>query len=104
MKVCRKEVFGPVVTIQAYDDLDEAIVLSNDTDYDLQAAFTSDLGKALKAARSLDFGGRAHQRSPDLARRPDAVRRRPRQRQHAGEATVYAVHEMTETRLIVISA
>ena len=58
MKVCRKEVFGPVVTIQAYDDLDEAIALSNDTEYGLQAAiFTSDLGKAMKAARTLDFGG-----------------------------------------------
>ena len=52
MKVCRKEVFGPVVTIQAYDDLDEAIALSNDTEYGLQAAiYTSDLGKAMKAAR-----------------------------------------------------
>ena len=35
MKVCRKEVFGPVVTIQAYDDLDEAIALANDTEYGL---------------------------------------------------------------------
>ena len=57
MKVCRKEVFGPVVTIQAYDDLDEAIALSNDTEYGLQAAiFTSDLGKAMKAARTSTSG------------------------------------------------
>ncbi len=38
MKVCSQEVFGPVVAIAAYDDLDEALRLANDTRYGLQAA------------------------------------------------------------------
>ena len=58
MRICRQEIFGPVVTLQTYSDLDEALRLANDTPYGLQAAiFTADLGAALRAAETLDFGG-----------------------------------------------
>ena len=50
MKVCAEEVFGPVVAVAAYDDLDEALRLANDTRYGLQAAiFTHNVGDAMKA-------------------------------------------------------
>ena len=49
MKVCSKEVFGPVVAIATYDSLDDALELANDSSFGLQAAiFTSDIGKALR--------------------------------------------------------
>jgi acyl-CoA reductase-like NAD-dependent aldehyde dehydrogenase len=71
MKVCAKEVFGPVVTITAYDDLSAAIDMANDTDYGLQAAiFTSDISKALTAVRSLDFGGVRRVRRGERLGRP----------------------------------
>src|SRR5581483_3690960 len=58
MKVCTEEVFGPVVGVAAYDDVDEALRLANDTRYGLQAAiYTNELDIALRAARTLDFGG-----------------------------------------------
>jgi acyl-CoA reductase-like NAD-dependent aldehyde dehydrogenase len=58
MKVCAEEVFGPVVAVQRYADVDDALRLANDTRYGLQAAiFTPDLDLALRAARELDFGG-----------------------------------------------
>lgn len=58
MTVVRDEIFGPVVTLQTYGDLDEALALANDTEYGLQAAiFTADIGAALRAAEVLDFGG-----------------------------------------------
>lgn len=58
MRVCREEVFGPVVTLQTWADLDDALAMANDTPYGLQAAiFTADLGTALRAAEVLDFGG-----------------------------------------------
>ncbi|MCZ7534925.1 MAG: aldehyde dehydrogenase family protein [Acidimicrobiia bacterium] len=58
MKVCALEVFGPVVAVQTYTDLDDAFRLANDTRYGLQAAiFTAGLAPALSAARRLDFGG-----------------------------------------------
>ena len=58
MKVCALEVFGPVVAVATYTDYDDALARANDSHYGLQAAvFTKDLGKALKAADTLDFGG-----------------------------------------------
>jgi acyl-CoA reductase-like NAD-dependent aldehyde dehydrogenase len=37
MRVFREEIFGPILAIMAYDDLDEAIALGNDTEYGLYA-------------------------------------------------------------------
>ena len=83
MKVCREEVFGPVVGVQTYTDLDEALRLANDTKYGLQAAvFTANIERALRAADAR-LRRRARQRGADVAGRPDALRRRARQRQHA---------------------
>jgi acyl-CoA reductase-like NAD-dependent aldehyde dehydrogenase len=57
MKVCRDEVFGPVVAVQAYDSVDEALRLADDTRYGLQAGiFTASLATALRAAHELHFG------------------------------------------------
>ena len=52
-KVCREEVFGPVVVLNTYESLDEAIALANGTRYGLQAGiFTADIRAALRAAKS----------------------------------------------------
>ena len=89
MKVCADEVFGPVVGVATYRSLDEALRLANDSRYGLQAAiFTSDLGDAMRAARALDYGGVLVNEVPDVPRRPAAVRRQPRQRQHARRSAV----------------
>ncbi|MCS0494502.1 aldehyde dehydrogenase [Ancylobacter sp. MQZ15Z-1] len=57
MDIMRRETFGPVLPIQAVDSLDEAIALSNDSDYGLTSSiFTSNLNSALKASRELKFG------------------------------------------------
>jgi lactaldehyde dehydrogenase / glycolaldehyde dehydrogenase len=53
----RREIFGPVLPIQAVDSLDEAIALANDSEYGLTSAiFTRDINAALKASRELKFG------------------------------------------------
>ncbi|WP_020180422.1 aldehyde dehydrogenase family protein [Methylopila sp. M107] len=47
MQVVREEVFGPVLTVAAFDDADEAVALANDTDYGLSACvWTSNLATA----------------------------------------------------------
>jgi lactaldehyde dehydrogenase/glycolaldehyde dehydrogenase len=57
MEVMTKEVFGPVLPIQAVDSLEEAIALANDSDYGLTSSiFTRDLNAAMKAVRELRFG------------------------------------------------
>ncbi|EJL03619.1 MULTISPECIES: aldehyde dehydrogenase [Pseudomonas] len=57
MEIMRKEIFGPVLPIQIVDDLDEAIALSNDSEYGLTSSiYTASLSAAMQATRSLDFG------------------------------------------------
>lgn len=53
--VSTKEVFGPVVCIYSYKDLDEAIARANQLDVSFQAAvFTKNIDKALKAVKRLN--------------------------------------------------
>ena len=53
--VSRKEVFGPVVCVYSYDDLDAAIGLANDLPYAFQAAvFTRNIDTAMHCYRHLD--------------------------------------------------
>ncbi len=104
MKVCAKEVFGPVVAIQAYDDLDEAFAIANDTDYGLQAAiFTSDLANGdPQAARTLDFGGVLVNEVPTW-RADQMPYGGVRDSGNTREGPAYAVREMTELRVVVIN-
>ena len=102
MKVCSEEVFGPVVAVAAYDDLDEALALANDTRYGLQAAiFTNDLDAAFRAARTLDFGGVMINEVPTW-RTDQMPYGGVRDSGNTREGPAYAVREMTEERLIVI--
>jgi lactaldehyde dehydrogenase / glycolaldehyde dehydrogenase len=57
MDIVQREVFGPVLPIQPFDDFDEVVGFANDSPYGLTAyVFTSDLHKAMRAIDDIDFG------------------------------------------------
>ncbi len=57
MKVMTEETFGPVIPVMAYDTVEQAIELANDTRYGLSASvFGTDLDKAVAVAEQIDAG------------------------------------------------
>ncbi|WP_406101416.1 aldehyde dehydrogenase [Streptomyces sp. NBC_01003] len=57
MRLAREEIFGPVLSVLTFDDLDEAVALANATEYGLAAGlWTSDLSTAHQVSRALKAG------------------------------------------------
>jgi aldehyde dehydrogenase (NAD+) len=56
MRIANEEIFGPVATIMAYGDLDEAVDIANDTEYGLSAVISGDPAKAAAVAPKLRAG------------------------------------------------
>ena len=103
MKVCREEIFGPVVTIMPYQTFEEAIGLVNDSRYGLQAGvFTNDLNRAFQAHRELEVGGIII--NDQSAFRSDQMPYGGSKDSGFGrEGLRYAMEEMTEPRIMVLS-
>jgi phenylacetaldehyde dehydrogenase len=57
MRIVREEIFGPVVAVQRFTDLDDVVAQGNDTTYGLAASvWTRDISKAHKVAAGLQAG------------------------------------------------
>jgi acyl-CoA reductase-like NAD-dependent aldehyde dehydrogenase len=103
MRVCREEIFGPVVTMMPYQTFDDALAMVNDSRFGLQAGvFTNDINRAFEAHRTLEVGGvivndmsafRADQ-MPYGGSKDSGFGR---------EGLRYAMEEMTEPRIMVLS-
>src|SRR5947208_3032697 len=103
MKVSCEEVFGPVITVQPYTSFEEAVAIAEDSPFGLQAGlFTNDVEKVFYAHRELRVGGLIHN---------DVSAWRADQMPYGGvkssgigkEGLRYAMEEMTELRLLVLS-
>jgi acyl-CoA reductase-like NAD-dependent aldehyde dehydrogenase len=103
MKVWSDEVFGPVVACAAYGDFDEALRLANDTRYGLHAAiYTNNVGNAIKAVQTLDFGGVLVNEVPTW-RADQQPYGGVRDSGNTREGPHYAAREMTELRMVILS-
>jgi len=57
MRIAREEIFGPVLSVIAYDDVDDAVRIANDSDYGLAGTvWTNDAEAGLDVARRVRTG------------------------------------------------
>jgi len=102
LKVSCEEVFGPVVTVNAYGSLDEALELANGTKYGLQAGiFTTNVKTALRAAHELEFGGVTVNEAPTF-RADQMPYGGVKESGNTREGPAYSVREFTEERVVVL--
>ena len=97
------EIFGPVVTLEPYDDFEDALARVNDTQYGLQAGlFSNDLRKIDLAFRTLEVGGLIVNDYPTY--RIDHMPYGGVKNSGFGrEGVRYAIESMTEPRLLAIN-
>lgn len=67
MKVYAEEVFGPVICINSYNTIDEAIQQANNTKFGLQCGvFTNDTNELNKCYKQIEVGGVIHNHVPTI--------------------------------------
>lgn len=99
--VIQEEAFAPIVAVNKYRTIEQAIEKVNNTKYGLQAAvFTHDITKALHCAREIDAGGVLINEMPTF--RVDNMPYGGTKGSGIGrEGPDFAIKEMTEEKLIV---
>jgi acyl-CoA reductase-like NAD-dependent aldehyde dehydrogenase len=101
-RAARDEIFGPVTLLEPFDDFGAALERCNASRFGLQAGvFTADLGRALRAARELEYGGVIVNDAPSF--RVDSFPYGGTKDSGIGrEGVASAVEELTEPRMIVL--
>jgi acyl-CoA reductase-like NAD-dependent aldehyde dehydrogenase len=101
-KVWCEEIFGPVATLDTFDDFEGALAMANDSKFGLQAGvFTRDVGRALQAARTLEFGGILVNEVPTF-RADQQPYGGVKESGNTREGPAFAVQELTEERFITL--
>ncbi len=103
MKVEDEEIFGPVLTVNAYDDFDDAVARAADSRYGLQGGiFTQDLRRAFRAIDEWEVGGLMINDVP-IYRIDNMPFGGWKESGFGREGTRYAMEEMSEIRHLVIN-
>ena len=103
MRVRCQEVFGPVITVQPYQTFEEALDEVNSSEYGLQAGvFTSSIERAMLAHRELEVGG-VIVNDVSAFRADQMPYGGSKESGYGREGLRYAMQEMTEPRIMVLS-
>ena len=103
-RVCLEEAFAPLVVVSTFDDFSEALRVTNDSRFGLQAGvFTNDLAHAWRAFNELEVGGVIINDIPSY--RIDHMPFGGTKDSGQGrEGLRWAIEEMTELRLMVMAS
>ncbi|HRO60688.1 MAG TPA: aldehyde dehydrogenase family protein [Burkholderiaceae bacterium] len=103
MKVEDDEIFGPVLTVNAYDSFDEAVQRAADSRYGLQGGlFTQDLRRAFQAIEDWEVGGLMINDVP-IYRIDNMPFGGWKESGFGREGTRYAMEEMSDIRHLVVN-
>jgi betaine-aldehyde dehydrogenase/aminobutyraldehyde dehydrogenase len=100
-EIVQKEVFGPVVSVTRFDDDAEVLRWANEVEYGLAASvFTNNVGRALNAARVLQFGTVwVNDHMPIVAEMPHGGFK---QSGNGNDMSVYSLEEYTEIKHVMV--
>ncbi len=103
MKVCGLEAFAPIVVVEGYTELSDAVARINDSDFGLQAGvFTKDIGEMMYAYEHLEVGGVVINNTSSF--RADHMPYGGVKDSGIGrEGVRYAIEDMTERKILVIN-
>lgn len=103
MKVICEEIFAPVISLVPFDSFDEAIDVANGTPFGLAVGvFTSDVTRALEAARRLEMGS-IHINDTSSSRLDLMPYGGVKDSGFGQEGPKYAIRDMTEERLVTLN-
>ena len=103
MSVTCQEVFAPILSIVPVRDVDEAVRIANDTPFGLASGiFTSDLTLALSVIRRLRMGN-VHVNDTSSSRVDLMPYGGLKDSGFGREGPRYAIHDMSEERLITLN-
>jgi glyceraldehyde-3-phosphate dehydrogenase (NADP+) len=103
LRVNAQEIFAPVVTVQTYADFEDALKAVNDSDFGLQAGlFTRDVRRIFRAYEELEVGGLIVDDVPTWRIDPMPYGG-VKQSGFGREGLKYAIEEMTEPKLLVLT-
>jgi acyl-CoA reductase-like NAD-dependent aldehyde dehydrogenase len=103
MKVEDEEIFGPVLTLNSFQNFEEAVARANNSRYGLQGGiFTQDLRRAFQALETWDVGGLMINDVP-IYRMDNMPFGGWKESGVGREGTRFAMDEMSEIKLLVIN-